>query len=176
MTRINLHRWFALLAFPIGCSGCTATPRLKPIDPPLVDATTVDRNGTPRHRAPGTLLEDQLTVTLARLSILDTYVARFVEAHSVLPASFIELRSISPEGYDRASVDGWGGLIQYGRDNIRYELRSAGADLVFRTSDDVLLVGAAGRGLPCYIIAGDNKPRLFGADDAACSRIRAAES
>jgi hypothetical protein len=178
MTRWALYQRLGLLSIVVSLATCTAGRSSTSPDPRLgVDtAVAIEPKANSGRIAVETRWEDTLTLTLTRMSILDGYVARFVELHEGLPQRLLDLRAISSEGYAVASTDGWGRPIRYRRNQMQYEFSSAGADAVFGTVDDVLLGTAVGRHVPCYIVPGNNEPRRFGTDDSACSRPGAAHS
>jgi hypothetical protein len=49
----------------------------------------------------------------------------------------------------RTGTDPWGRSIRYTPDSLTFELRSAGADGVLESNDDVVALGRVGRNLPC---------------------------
>jgi hypothetical protein len=154
----------AILLVIVGtANACTSAAQKHGRPPPSPDSVR------PTFQVPETMLEDRNALTLNRLGILNTYIGRFSTGRGGLPGNFAELRSVSPDGFDIASVDGWGNVIRYEVNESRYTLRSAGADSQFGTGDDLMLGGVAGRSRPCYIISGDGRRFDFGGDDPLCS-------
>jgi hypothetical protein len=148
-----------LLTAAMSCMGCGPVPGTRPISPVARPDTAQVHGDTTRERlrAPEEFWSDRMNLTLTRLSILQTYVQRFVAAHGRIPAAIQELRLIDPQGYDRVSIDGWGTFFQYEVEGVRYVLRSAGADLKHQTGDDLILGGIAQREEPCFIVRGNGR-------------------
>lgn len=156
MTKPMPRNVLLLCALSLANGGCRPAQPPTPITQVLRPDTTVRISDAPDTlQVPETLLSDRSTLTLTRLSILHTYLRAFVETNAVLPQRLGEIRMISPEGYERASVDAWGTPIQYTGDEVKYELRSAGSDQSLGTSDDIILAGVKERPEPCYIVRGN---------------------
>lgn len=159
----------ALLEVFTACRGSASEglPRVAPQPAPV--APSVVRNQD-TLRVPETVFQEKRTLTLARMSILRSYLEDFVESRSSLPEGFEALRSFSDEGFDIASVDGWTRQMRYNAVGRNYTFRSAGADAEFGTPDDVIYAGRIGRSQPCFIIVGDGRQFSLGNDDPGCAR------
>lgn len=168
------HRALLVTNLLLLCStivACTSRSqhRVGQVRTPPDAAVRTDTPGNPGFRLPETMLDDKNTLTLTYLGTLHTYVGRFTAAHGRIPGQLVELRSISAEGFDLASVDGWGNAVQYEANGASYRLRSAGADSDFGTSDDLILASALGRSTPCFVVSGDGRRFDFGRDAPACA-------
>lgn len=153
----------AVLVMASFAGACTSVAQKQGVPPTAADSVQ------PGFEVPETMLADRNALTLNRLGILNTYVGRFATAQGRIPEALAELRSVSPEGFDVASVDGWGNPIRYDVNQQKYRLVSAGADAEFATGDDLLLGGVAGRSRPCFIVSADGRRFDFGGDDPLCS-------
>ena len=82
------------------------------------------------------LIPDPKARTLNRLYILRVYVRRYAREHKRLPdrlADFLPPGNARPAALDR---DAWGNMIRYHRSISGFELRAAGPDGRFGTTDD----------------------------------------
>src|SRR5687768_5279480 len=95
-----------LLAAAMFCSGCSSAPATPPIGPVEKPDTSGTHDDATREtlRAPEEFWSDSKNLTFTRLSILQTYVQRFVAAHGRIPVAIQDLNSIEPQGYNRVSI------------------------------------------------------------------------
>lgn len=75
-------------------------------------------------------------------------VDHYARPRGVLPSSLQPIVNSREAGPD---TDPWGRTLQYRENGPRFEVRSAGSDGVFETSDDVTALGQLGRNQPCEI-------------------------
>ncbi|HEX2205844.1 MAG TPA: hypothetical protein VHG91_21195 [Longimicrobium sp.] len=115
--------------------------------------TTVERDTVRTKAPPGPIVDTEEAIwpdprdrTYVRLDMLRNLVRAHVAERGALPASLEDFVP-PPEAAERdLSHDAWGRAIAYARSGVEYELRSAGADGVARTADDLLVT--RGRGAP----------------------------
>jgi hypothetical protein len=126
-------------------------PAQTPI-PPIMDPR---RPGDPMY---GSFATDQII----HMTLLEQRIYDFVHFNQRLPSSLDELGPFAPDADRR--FDEWHHRVAYRVVGDSYELRSAGADGVFLTNDDIVDQGLRGRYDPCWtFVAGittdfSNKP------------------
>lgn len=122
----------------------------------------------PVPRVRETMLRDPRDLTMVQLVILQGYTHRYWNANRRLPLALDSLASLDPEVARVNSVDGWGHEVRFQSTVSEYELRSAGADGTFDTSDDLVVTGISARARPCRIDYGDGRVFDFGQEPPLC--------
>jgi hypothetical protein len=115
------------------------------------------------HSHPVLTGRDSMLMTERRLIGLVSYVDAFGRESTGLPPSLDPVIERSQAAAER-TVDVWGRAVRYSTDGRRLELRSAGADAAFSTSDDIVVSGQLGRAVPCEV---HTEGRTFNYDDLA---------
>lgn len=115
------------------------------------------------HWHPESIGRDSVLETERRLIGLVYHVDAYGRERAGLPSSLDPVAGRSRAAAE-GSVDTWGRFVRYAPDGQRFELRSAGADAMFSTSDDIVVSGQLGRVFPCDV---RTEERTFNYDNLA---------
>lgn len=121
------------------------------------------------HPHPDFTGHDSVLATERRLIGLVSYIDAYGRESAALPPDLDRVAARFQPVAERR-VDIWGRAVRYSLDGQRFELRSAGEDSTFATTDDIVVSGQLGRAVPCEV---RTEERTFNYDDQAppCSEV-----
>jgi hypothetical protein len=93
-----------------------------------------------------TTRRDSILQTAVQLGRLVNLVDEYARPLGLLPVS---LEPVLRNSQEPSGRDVWGRELRYSAAGLRYELRAAGPDGAFETSDDIVSLGRLGRAIPC---------------------------